>query len=505
MDDESFNPQQLLKLARQTMSSAERRRKFRKIDFWDASKWYPTQLKFFASADVHQRLIYGGNQTGKTICVAAETAWHLTGDYPPWWIGARYTKPIRAWAVGESTTLVRDSMQRQLCGPRNDFGTGMIPLESFAKAPVMVPGGTGAVDTIFVTHMTDGKVDGTSELSFKSFEMRREKLQSESVDLIWIDERPDEELFNELYARGIAVNGRIAVSYTPVGPGAAAGLTYRFLSEPSADRAVFRITSDEARHITASRREEIGLALPDSERETRLEGIPQLGAGPIFPVELLPAITKRVDDDDIVSWARWCCGIDFGYAGAFAAVLIAWNFQDGHIWVVDSFAMTRSSALYHSQRILSMCKGLRIPVAYPHDANVHDKGSGIVLKDQYQQYGLNMMVSHAVNHGSKMNNVEPALEEICELMRTGRMTIGSHNTELIEEMRHYHRDQDFRIVKQNDHLTDALRYAVMMKRQGRPRLECDGIGYGGMAYSAQRRQNTGPRFASGIDFDLHDL
>ena len=206
MADDHIDPQKLLRLARQTMSSAERRQKFRRIDFLDLNFWYPTQLKFFAAGGtgVHQRLLYAGNQQGKTICCAAETAWHLTGAYPDWFVGLRFAKPIRAWAVGESTTLVRDTMQRWLCGGRNDFGTGLVPLESFAKAPVMISGGTGAVDTLFISHATDGKVDGTSELSFKSFEQRREKLQSESVDWIWIDERPDEELYNELFARTIA-------------------------------------------------------------------------------------------------------------------------------------------------------------------------------------------------------------------------------------------------------------------------------------------------------------
>src|SRR5262249_51198308 len=151
--------------------------------------------------------------------------------------------------------LVRDTLQRQLCG--GEFGTGTIPLESFGKKPIMISGGMQAIDTAFVTHETDGKVDGTSPLTYKTFEQRRERLQSESVDLIWIDERPDEQIYSELLARTTATDGHIIVSYTPVGEGGAAGLTYRFLSEPSADRSVHRITSAEAKHISEARREEL--------------------------------------------------------------------------------------------------------------------------------------------------------------------------------------------------------------------------------------------------------
>src|SRR5258705_13979618 len=132
MADETPDPQALIKLARQTLSSSERRKKFRRIDFMDSAFFYPSQLAFFAagSSGVHQRLIYGGNQTGKTLCCAAEVAWHETGAYPNWWTGKRFNKPIRCWVIGESTTLVRDTVQRQLCGGREEFGTGLIPLES---------------------------------------------------------------------------------------------------------------------------------------------------------------------------------------------------------------------------------------------------------------------------------------------------------------------------------------------------------------------------------------
>ena len=92
-----------------------------------------------------------------------------------------------------------------------------------------------------------------------------------------------------------ACDGHLLVSYTPIGDGAAAGVTYKFLSEPSTDRAAFRITSEETKHITATREEELAAGYSDAERETRLEGIPQLGSGPIFPIELLPALIKSFD------------------------------------------------------------------------------------------------------------------------------------------------------------------------------------------------------------------
>jgi terminase large subunit-like protein len=99
-DGELPDPQHLLKLARKTMSSAERRKKYRRLDFMDLSFWYPTQIKFFAagSSGIHQRLIYGGNQTGKTECCAAEIAWHALGAYPDWWTGKRCAKPVLIWS-----------------------------------------------------------------------------------------------------------------------------------------------------------------------------------------------------------------------------------------------------------------------------------------------------------------------------------------------------------------------------------------------------------------------
>jgi hypothetical protein len=96
------------------------------------------------------------------------------------------------------------------------------------------------------------------------------------------------------------------------------------------------------------------------------------------------------------------------------------------------------------------------------------------------------------------NAVEPALEEIREMMFGGKLAIAGHNTELLEEMRNYHRDEDFKIVKQRDDVVSAMRYAIMMRRNGKPLSDCEGIGFGPQPYAAQRSQgNRQTQFARG--------
>src|SRR5262245_43997543 len=227
-DDDAPDPPKLLKLARQALTSSEFRKKFSLIDFWGPAQFYEPQLKFFADgARYHQRLLRGGNQVGKSFACAFEVALHLTGQYPGWWNGQRFRKPVRAWVIGPTAQLVRDGPQRQLTARQGDFGSGTVPLSAFASRPVMVPGGTGAIDTISVAHQApDGSRDGQSSLTFKSFEMRSEKLQAESLDFVWIDERCSEEIYSELLARTTATNGIVFLSYTPIKGGGE--LTYRF-------------------------------------------------------------------------------------------------------------------------------------------------------------------------------------------------------------------------------------------------------------------------------------
>jgi hypothetical protein len=89
-----------------------------------------------------------------------------------------------------------------------------------------------------------------------------------------------------------------------------------------------------------------------------------------------------------------------------------------------------------------------------------------------------------------------------ELMFSGRLTIAGHNADLIEELRTCHRDEDYRIVKHRGDLVSAFRYTMMMRRQGRTRSECEGVGFGNMPFAGQRRERSEGQSARGLDFNL---
>jgi hypothetical protein len=171
-------------------------------------------------------------------------------------------------------------------------------------------------------------------------------------------------------------------------------------------------------------------------------------------------------------------------------------------FVVDGFRMDRSEAFYHVKRLAGLCHGLRIPIAWPHDGLQHEKGSGQQLAEIYKRLGAPMMGTHAENHGGGFHT-EPAIEEMCGYMKLGKFTIASHMGDLTEEILNYHRDEDYKIVRQRDDLISAARYAFMMRRKGKSLAECEGYGKapGTGEYSMVGRAPT-PQIAAGVEFDV---
>jgi hypothetical protein len=264
----------------------------------------------------------------------------------------------------------------------------------------------------------------------------------------------------------------------------------------------------QAKHISAERRAQLEESYLPHEREASIHGIPQLGIARVFPFPIESLMRPINPDTDIKSYARYIGGIDFGYGHPAAAALCAWVHDTDEFFVIDGFKIERSDAFTHVRRIAGLCKGLRIPIAWPSDGLQHEKSSGQPLADVYRRVGAPMLGTHAVNHGGNSNAVEPAIAEMCQHMKDGRFVIASHMTELAEEILSYHRDEDFKVVKLRDDLICAVRYSFMMRRKGRLLEECEpygrapGVDVGTQYDPRPPQRQRGQRMASGIDFDV---
>jgi|SRR5579859_807499 len=178
---------------------------------------YPQHVAFFdAGADQGERAIIAANRTGKSTAAAFELTLHLTGHYPAWWRGRRFSRPISAWAAGEDFNAVRDSMQEILFGKPEAIGTGMIPGDDLLNHAA----GRGVPDGIHsasVRHVSGG----ASSLVLKTYEQGREAFQAAKIDVGWCDEEPPMPIYTEFLTRLMSTvpgepNGIMMATFTPL-------------------------------------------------------------------------------------------------------------------------------------------------------------------------------------------------------------------------------------------------------------------------------------------------
>ncbi len=179
---------------------------------------YVRHLEFFRAGAFHQeRCFMAANRVGKTICGGYEAALHLTGDYPHWWPGKRFDRPVDVWAAGDTSETTRDIVQLALMGiggeeEEGQLGTGLVPLKAIVGEPTKRAGVRGAMDTATVRH----KTGGISTLGFKSFDQGRKKFQGTAKHVVWLDEEPDQPVYSECLLRVMTTSGLVMLTFTPL-------------------------------------------------------------------------------------------------------------------------------------------------------------------------------------------------------------------------------------------------------------------------------------------------
>ncbi|MDP3940362.1 MAG: terminase family protein [Deltaproteobacteria bacterium] len=425
---------------------------------------YPKQLEFHsagANPDVRERLLIAGNQLGKTLSASREAAMHATGLYPSWWPGVRFLKPTTGWAASITSQGTRDTVQRMLLGRPGEFGTGSIPKASIIEVKKATHGVADSVETITVRHHPTG---GTSRITLKTYDQGRERWQGDTLNWVWFDEEPPEDIHTEGMTRTNATGGIGFMTFTPL-LGMSTVVKW-FLIDKAQGTHVTTMTIEDALHYTPEQRVNIIAAYPAHERDARARGKPIMGSGLVFPFEdeLIAEPPLQIPDH----WPR-IVGIDLGYGHPFAAVWIAWDRDTDTAHLYDTYRRKEATPITHSAVIRA--KGAWIPVAFPHDGENRDgRNSGLTVAQQFRDLGCNMLkvrATHPPAKGQKEGDggisLEAGLSDMFDRMQTGRLKVAKHLADFFEEKSMYHR-KDGLVVKEGDDILSATRIALMMLR-----------------------------------------
>ena len=415
---------------------------------------YPKHLAFFeAGKDYRERAFIAANRVGKTEGTGGyEIVCHLTGQYPEWWTGRRFSSPIDAWAGGDTGQTVRDILQAKLLGPPGvpgDQGTGLIPGDLIINTTPR-SGIPNAVDTVFVRHVPTG---GVSILAFKSYDQGRKSWQGTAKHVVLFDEEPPEDIYTEGLLRTMTCGGITMLTFTPL-----SGLSSVVLSFlpggalppagvlASTTRFIIGATWDDVPHLSQKDKDELFAALPPHQRDARSKGVPSLGSGAIYPI---PESEITVPDFFIPKhWPR-AYALDVGWR-CTAALWGALD-RDSDTWFLYScYKAGQAEPAIHAAAIRarkSWIQGVIDPAA-----RGRGQKDGEQLITLYRENGLSLMEAR--------NSVESGIYDVWQRLSTGRIKVFASLKPWFEEFRLYRRNEKGVIVKDNDHLMDDTRYLI---------------------------------------------
>lgn len=451
LDLSELSPEQKAR-AFELLQEVARRTKMRMLDgmFPDVGRFsrdkYPRHLQFFRDGATHsERVFMAGNRVGKTVGFGTELAYHLTGDYPHWWDGKRFDRPVRALVSGDTHETTRDILQLKMLGGTTDkqenIGSGLIPGEKITGI-VPRPHVKGAIERATVRH----KSGGESEIWLRSYEQGRIIFQGFELDIFWPDEECPEDVYEEGQVRLLTVNGISALTFTPLN-----GLTKLVQSiqtraaagGPGAP-AITQCGWDDVPHLDEAAKAALLAKLMPHQRQARTRGVPALGAGAIYPVDEADIV---VDDFQLPAYWPRAYGMDVGWN----RTAVVWGAEDRENDITYLYSEHYRGQAEPSVHVAAIkARGDWIPGAIDPAARGRSQKDGEQLLQTYTDLGLLLTPAD--------NGVESGIYDVWERLSTGRIKVFKSLQNWLAEYRIYRRDLNGKVVKENDHAMDATRY-----------------------------------------------
>lgn len=417
--------------------------------------------------------ILGGNRSGKSIlgsfiavawCLGkryfeGEPAWEFIKDLPiP-------EGPVNVWVVGLDYGTLRDVIWHE-------------KLRYGKSHPAFLPD-----DATVVRKVSDGDFQiffsNGSILTGKSADAGREKFQGASVDLVWIDEECEKDVFDECYQRTVDCAGKLLLTLTPltdINSGVRTPWVFDLYEEFLAgdkDLCFAQLSTLNSPFIPQQEKDRLVEKWSgDPEEGARLYGKFVRRSGLVYP--LWNTAHHIIRPFNIPShWSR-IVSIDPAATGITAALWIAVD-EDGNYFGYREYYEREKTVSEHAKSILIRCGGEKIDYwlldptwGGQRNAENHKNGAQLYreagipvrLPEVGKDFGLHLSkeyINAVVTPGSRQPKFRiteglPNFEHEIKSYTYDTFTQGEQKGLSKEKPR-----------KRNDHLLNSYQYAVCLR------------------------------------------
>jgi phage terminase large subunit-like protein len=431
------------------------------------------QLKFFATGSCQRRGILAANRIGKTVSTCYETALHLTGQYPDWWQGRKFNKPITAFVAGEGWEQVARVLQEELLGTKDvkleeQLGTGMIPKQAII-VDTMRKDGANCIG-VEIRHKSGGK----SYLLFGNYTQEVRQLQGFKLDLVVFDEQPPDDVFSELVTRTATTQGIILCSFTPLK--GLNGLVSKFWNREAGYEFV-RVSWDDVPEydpwgeafLLMETRKQLERDYLPHEREARIAGKPVMGQGAVFQIRNWP--TYKTGDYDFRSMnnIERIIALDLGLVNDRTVVtLMYWNPVESTGWIHQQLVVRgieEANPMNYIQHLMRP-EVFGCPIVLPADASTQGRYtmSPQSIRELFEEYQLNVWHKPIMNppdaEGRVTNKKAYGINIMRQMFETNSLMINENCQDLLRECQNYFVDEQGRFSDPDDCI-DSARYALL--------------------------------------------
>lgn len=398
------------------------------------------------------RWVFGGNRTGKTECGAIETIWLSLGIHPY----RPNRKSTECWVVSLSQRVQKEVAQTKILKylPKNTI-----------KEIIMTSGKkSDAENGIIECIILNNSFGNISKIWFKSCEEGREKFQGASLDFVWFDEEPPEDIYNECKMRILDKSGEIFGTMTPL-----KGLTFiydQIYLNQNNDPEVFCMfmSWEDNPFLNKKEIERLTLTMSSDEIESRKFGrFSAKDTGLIyseFDINVHVIEPFQIDE----SWQDKI-SIDPGLSNPLSCHWYAKDY-DGNVYVVAEHFAENKPIEYHAKMIKEISDRLNwkrasngmVEGLIDSAANQRTLASQKSVTDLFYDNGI--LVNPNVNK-DVLSGISKVKTYLKNSAGQTKLFIFSCCTNLIQEFKTYRWNGHDAPIKKDDHCLDELRYYIM--------------------------------------------